>query len=120
MKKSFADSRGIFTTTLCLFFALLSFRAAAVIYYWDPNALSAPTSGTWDTTTAQWSTTSALTATPVAWDPTAAAGFPAGTAGIGALTITVNSPIGFAGTFNGLTATIGVTNLIFTGSGSLN
>jgi autotransporter-associated beta strand protein len=108
------------TASLLLLIVLLSPRASGIVYYWDPNGLAAPTSGTWDTTTPQWATTSALTATPVVWEPTAAAGFPAGTAGISALTITVNDPIGFAGMFNGLTSTIGVTNLVLSGSGSLS
>lgn len=120
MKTPFFNSRRLLTLTIGLSYSLLLSQASAIIYYWDPNGLSAPTSGTWDTSTPQWSTTSALTASPVVWDPTAAAGFPAGTAGISALTITVNSPIGFAGTFNGLTATIGVTNLVLSGTGSLS
>jgi trimeric autotransporter adhesin len=120
MKRPLLHSLSFITTSLSLLIVLLSPRAGAVVYYWDPNGLGGPTSGTWDTTTPQWSTNSALTATPVVWDPTAAAGFPAGTAGTGALTITVNSPINFAGMFNGLTSTIGVTNLVLNGSGSLN
>src|SRR4051812_38236722 len=88
--------------------------------FWDNNGLSAPSSGTWDTTTPQWATTSALTAAPVVWDPTAAAVFPAGTAPLTALTISVNSPINFAGIFDGLTSSVGVTNLILGGSSSLN
>lgn len=120
MKTPLFNSRRLLIVAIALFCALLPAKTPAVIYYWDPNGLSAPTSGTWDTTTPQWSTTSALSASPVVWDPTAAAGFPAGTAGISALTITVNSPIGFAGTFNGLTASIGVTNLVLSGSGSLS
>jgi hypothetical protein len=47
-----------------------------------------------------------------------AAGFPAGTANISALTISVNSSIGFAGMFNGVSG-FGVTNLVISGSGSL-
>jgi autotransporter-associated beta strand protein len=119
MKKPSLHSSSLITSVFLLIL-FVSLRAAAVVYYWDPNGLSAPTSGTWDTTTPQWATTSALTATPVAWDPTAAAGFPAGTAGISALTISVNSPIVFAGIYNGLTATIGVTNLVLSGTGSLS
>jgi autotransporter-associated beta strand protein len=120
MKKPLLHSGKLITPGIFLIITLVSPRVTAVVYYWDPNGLSAPTSGTWDTTTPQWATTPALTATPVVWDPTAAAGFPAGIAGISALTITVDSPIGFAGMFNGLTPTIGVTNLLLNGSGSLN
>jgi autotransporter-associated beta strand protein len=119
MKKLLLHS-GTLITSIFLLIMFVSLRAEAVVYFWDPNGLSAPTSGTWDTTTPQWATTSALTATPVVWDPTAAAGFPAGAAGISALTISVNSPIGFAGIYNGLTATIGVTNLVLSGTGSLS
>jgi autotransporter-associated beta strand protein len=104
---------------LSLSIVLLSPRASAVVYYWDPNGLAVPTSGIWDTTTPQWSTTSALTATPVVWDPTAAAGFPAGAANISLLTISINSSIGFAGIFNGVSG-FGVTNLAIIGSGSLS
>src|SRR5690348_11967434 len=112
MKSPILHPRRVLTLAAGLVYSLLLSQAHAVVYYWDPNGLSAPTSGTWDTTTPQWATTSALTATPVVWDPTGAAGFPAGTAGISTLTISVNSPIDFAGIYNGLTATIGVTNLV--------
>src|SRR2546421_4437818 len=101
-------------------FALSAYQINAAIYYWDPNGLSAPTSGTWDTTSLQWAVDTNLTASPVAWNTDNAAGFPAGSASISALTITVNSAINFAGTFNALNAAIGVTNLTFSGSGSLN
>src|SRR6476620_6965103 len=96
----------------------------ATIFYWDPNGLSAPTSGTWNTTSSQWATTTALTASPVVWDTANAPGFPAGNANLNTLTITVNSTIPFAGVFNGLTNGAnngaGVTNLIFAGSGALS
>ncbi len=119
MKKILSTVPGSLTLSLGLFCCLLSSPAPAIVYYWDPNGLSTPASGIWDTTTPQWSTTSALTATPVVWDPTVAAGFPAGTANISALTISVNSPIGFAGMFNGVSG-FGATNLIINGSGSLS
>jgi autotransporter-associated beta strand protein len=92
----------------------------AAVFYWDPNGLSAPTSGTWDTTSLQWATSSVLTASPVAWNTANAAVFPAGASGISALTITVNSSFNFAGIFNGVGSSVGVTNLTISGSGSLN
>jgi autotransporter-associated beta strand protein len=105
----------------CLLFALIATNARATIYYWDNNGLSAPTSGTWDTTTPQWATTSTPTDTPVAWPtPGVAAGFPVGTAPLSSLNIAVNSAIDIAGIFNGLASTVGVTNLVISGAGSLN
>src|SRR6266516_1001727 len=88
------------STALCLI-AVLANNAGAAVFYWDNNGLSTPSSGTWDATTAEWSTTSALTASPVVWNTANAACFTAGTASPGAITITVNTAISFAGIFNG-------------------
>src|ERR1043165_5148865 len=105
---------------LCLLFALLANRALAAIYFWDPNGLSAPTSGTWDTTSAQWATSSTLTASPVVWNTANLAVFTAGNVDPGTITITVNSAINTAGVFNGGTGgSVGVTTLTISGSGSL-
>src|SRR5689334_5408926 len=96
----------IVLTGVCLW-SILTNNAGAALYYWDNNGASAPTSGTWDTTTAQWATTSALTASPVVWNTANAAAFPAGTANFSSLTITVNSSIAFAGLFNGPSSSTG-------------
>ena len=119
MKKLARSPFRFLLTGFCLW-SVLANNVGAALYYWDNNGASAPTSGTWDTTTAQWATSSTLTASPVVWNTANAAVFPAGASAISTLTITVNTPIAFAGIFNGLTTTIGVTNLIFSGSGSLS
>lgn len=100
---------------------LIATNARATIYYWDNNGLSAPTSGTWDTTTAQWATSNTPTDTPVPWpNPAVAAGFPVGTSPLSSLNIEVDSSIDIAGIFNGLSSSVGVTNLVINGTGSLN
>jgi autotransporter-associated beta strand protein len=106
---------------LCLLFAFTANHAKASLLFWANNGTNAPSSGTWDLTTANWSTNSALTNIPVVWDGVSAAAFPAGTGILGTVTITANTPgIGFAGLYNSGLANGGVTNLIVTGTGSLN
>src|SRR5438132_7814295 len=106
------------STSMCVL-GLLANNAGAAVFYWDNNGLSAPSSGTWDTTTAEWSSTSALTASPVVWSTANAACFTAGTVSPGAITITVNSTIGFAGIFNG-SLTPPPCDVTISGSGSLS
>lgn len=107
---------------LCLLCSLLAYNVRAVTVFWDPNGASAPTSGTWTTTANQWATSSVLTASPGVWNSAAAAVFCAGTANPGAITVTVNSPISFAGFFNGGTGVPwpGCTTLTLNGTGSLS
>ncbi len=103
-----------------LLVGLLPAEMNAALWYWDPNGASTPTSGTWNTTTAQWATTSALTATPSVWNSTMGPSFAAGTTPIANMTITVNSAINEGGIFNGSFGGVGITNLVITGTGSLN
>src|SRR5438874_6943090 len=117
MKTPLKDLFRLTPAALSLTFLILAHQAKAAVYYWDPNGLSAPTSGTWDTTSLQWATSSTLTASPVAWNTDNAAVSPAGAANFTALTISVNSSFNFAGIFNGLSsAGPGVTNLTISGS----
>ncbi len=108
-----------FLAFFCLLISLLISNAG--ILYWDPNGTSGATSGTWDTNSLQWSTTNALSSSLVAWNSTDAACFCAGATSPGAITITVNVPITFAGFFNGGLTPPGCTlTLTTTGGGSLN
>jgi autotransporter-associated beta strand protein len=105
----------------CLLVSFLASDLRAGIFYWDPNGLSTPGSGTWDTTNLQWATSSTLTASPVAWNTANLAVFIAGGTSLSSATIAVNSPITTAGVFNsGIGSAGGVTNLTFVGSGSLS
>jgi autotransporter-associated beta strand protein len=94
--------------------------AFAAVWFWDNNGLSPNTSGTWDNVAAEWATNSVLTNGPIVWDPANAAGFPGGAAGISALNITVSGTVACGGVFNGLTSTVGVTNLTLLGTGPLS
>jgi autotransporter-associated beta strand protein len=105
-----------FAVSFCL---LLVNNAGAAVFYWDNNGLSVPSSGTWDTTTAEWSSTSALSGSLVVWNTANAACFTAGTVSPGAITITVNTAIGFAGIFNG-SLVPPPCDVTISGSGSLN
>lgn len=108
-----------FLAFCCLLFSLCISNAG--ILYWDPNGTSPATSGTWDTNSLQWSTTNSLSSSLVAWNPSDAACFCAGASSPGAITITINSPINFAGFFNGgLTPPGCILTLTTTGGGSLN
>lgn len=101
--------------------ALLTGRAEAVVYYWDPTGTTAtatPT-GTWDTTSAFWSTSSALSAAPVTWQDNVAACFCAGTAATGTFTVQLDTTINCAGIFNGALTPPGCFVTI-AGSGALN
>jgi autotransporter-associated beta strand protein len=100
--------------------ALAKTFGATPIYYWDNNKTSTPGDGVWDTTSEQWASDTNLTDTPLVWDTTAAAAFPAGGTMLPALNISVNSDVSFSGIFNGLNPAVGVTNLVFSGSGTLN
>jgi trimeric autotransporter adhesin len=100
-------------------FTLVAAHARADVWYWDPNGLGPQANGIWDTLSGQWATNSAFTNAPVVWNPAMAAGFPVGSTNVSALTISVNSTVGFAGLFNGLNAGAGVTNLTLNGSGTL-
>ena len=108
----------IATITFCL--CLWACPVNATVLYWDNHGTSASGSGTWDLTTAEWAPTATLTASTVAWNTADAAGFTAGT-NLGTVTITVNTAnLGCAGVFNGALSDGGITNLIISGSGSLN
>lgn len=124
MKKVLSNSPKYLWATLSLLFSIFATSSGAAVLYWDNNGLSTPTSGTWDLTTPQWATDLSPTASPVVWDPTTAAVFAVTNTGIGYLsnlTINVNSAIGIAGIYNnGLNGSSPVTNLIFTGTGSLD
>src|SRR5580765_2114651 len=85
---------------LCLLAVFLANHLWAAIYYWDPNGLTTPGSGTWDTTSLQWATSSTLTASPVAWNTANLAVFIAGGTSLASATITVNSAIASAGVYN--------------------
>src|ERR1043166_6991840 len=119
MKNCFQRSMALraISTGVCLM-GLLANNAGAAVFYWDNNLLSAPSSGTWDTTTAEWSSNPGLTNAPLVWIPANAACFAAGTVSPGAITITVNSAIGFAGIFNG-SLTPPPCDVTISGSGSL-
>jgi autotransporter-associated beta strand protein len=105
--------------------ALLTSNAAAQTYlYWDNNGTATPGSGTWNLTTPSWSTDANPTASPVVWDGISAAVFAVTNAGVGnwsTFTVTVDSAINIGGLYNnGLNGSAPVTNVVFTGSGSLN
>lgn len=119
--KDLVQKRSQLPILLTLLGALICSSANAAVWYWDPNGLSAPTSGTWDTNVAQWATTATPTASPSLWSSANAAGFIPNTFGsLSTLTINVDQSIGIAGIFNGLSTTAGVTNLIISGTGSLS
>jgi len=81
---------------------LLPNGAKAATLYFDPNAASPVTAGTytWDTTTLEWATSSTLSGSPIAWVQGDNAVFTAGSY-TGSLTVDVNSTIDLAGFFDG-------------------
>src|ERR1051325_473598 len=120
MKSLTQNVSSLVGASLFVWFSLLAPRAGAAIYFWDPNGASAPTGGTWNTSTAQWATSTTLTASPVVWNTANLAVFTAGASLISSATITVNSAINTAGVYNGGTGgSLGVTTLTFSGTGSL-
>jgi autotransporter-associated beta strand protein len=126
MKTTLTQRLRIIAASVCLA-STLAYDASAAFYYWDPNGLDTPAGGTWDLTTAQWSTDAGPTATPVLWDPTAAAVFSvtnspgSASTNYGNFTINLDSAIGIGGLYNdGINGSTPATNLIFSGTGSLN
>lgn len=107
------------------FSSALALNAETAFYYWDPNGT--PSDGTWDLTSEQWATDAGPTTTRVVWDPTAAAVFsvtntPGGVStNYGNFTINLDSAIGIGGLYNdGINGSTPATNLIFSGTGSLD
>ena len=109
----------------CLFLTLLARNVQAGVSYWDNNGTATPTSGTWDTTTANWTTSTTLTASTVAFTSGNFAIFTAGSGGIVNLTVTVPGAVscdglGDATTSTGTASGAAVTNLTFSGAGSIS
>lgn len=110
----------------CLFLSLLGqTQNLPAQQWWDNNGASAATSGNWDNTTSNWANSSALTASTVPFTSGSFAIFAAGTTQIGNLTVTVPGAVtcdgfGDATTSTGTASGAPITNLTFSGAGSIN
>src|ERR1019366_8861619 len=127
MRRPTQNSLKLMSAALGLGFCLLANHAGAQTQmWWDNNAASPATSGTWDQGVSSfWSTTSALSASPTTFSSGNFAIFAAGSTTISALTITVPGAVTCEGLGDGTTDVGGasgaaVTALTFSGAGSIN
>jgi fibronectin-binding autotransporter adhesin len=119
----------LFIYSSCLIVSLLGLAPGSnaqtgFAQWWDNNGTSPAGSGIWDTTTPNWTTSATLTASTVAFTNGNFALFSAGSGAVGSNTITVATAVTAAGignsTSNGTVVGAAITNLAFSGPGSIN